>query len=109
MNMKINSKGSSKYLTKGDVPAPILATIADVKIETLQNPREDKPILYFVGTTLKPMVLNVTNRRMLVAAFGDETDAWRGQRVEIYVNHDVTNSSCAVVGGVRVRILAAGP
>jgi hypothetical protein len=107
--MKLNSKGSSKYLTKADVPAPILATIADVKIETLQNPREDKPVLYFAGTALKPMVLNVTNRRVLIAAYGDETDAWRGQRVEIYVNQDVTNSSGDVVGGVRVRIPAAAP
>jgi len=107
--MKLNSKGSSKYLTKGDVPNPIMATIADVKIETLQNPREDKPVLHFAGTALKPMVLNVTNRRVLIAAYGDETDAWRGQRIEVYVNQDVTNSSGDVVGGVRVRIPAAAP
>jgi len=107
--MKISPKGESKYLTKIDVPNPIVAAIQMVRIETLQNPREDKPILHFQGNGLKPMVLNVTNRRVLIAAYGDETDDWRGRPVEIYVNNEVTNSSGEVVGGVRVRIPAARP
>jgi hypothetical protein len=104
--MKISAKGSSKYLTKEDVPTPIIAMIAGVKIETLQNPREDKPILYFAGGALKGLVLNVTNRRVMIRAYGDETDAWAGKPVEIYINPDVTNSSGEIVGGVRLRIPA---
>jgi hypothetical protein len=105
--MKISPKGESKYLAQIDVPSPILATIATVRIETLQNPREDKPILHFAGNNLKPMILNVTNRRVLINAWGDETDNWNGKVIEVYVNPDITNSQGEVVGGVRVRIPVA--
>jgi hypothetical protein len=80
-----------------------------VKIETLKNPTEEKPVLHFVGNTIKPLVLNVVNRKALIAAYGDETDNWKGKPVEIYVNLDVTNSSGETVGGVRVRIPTAAP
>jgi hypothetical protein len=107
--MKIDARGTSKFLSKSDVPQPVLATVDFVRIETLKNPTEDKPVLHFVGDTLKPLVLNVVNRKVLIAAYGDETDHWKGKPVEIYVNPDVTNSSGETVGGVRVRIPAAAP
>jgi hypothetical protein len=104
--MKVSAKATSKYLSKGDIQAPFVAIMDFVRTETLQNPTEQKDVLHFIGDTIKPLVLNVTNKRLIIAAFGDESDDWRGQCIEIYVNHDITNSSGAVVGGVRVRIPA---
>jgi hypothetical protein len=105
--MKVSAKATSKYLSKGDIQAPFVAIMDFVRTETLQNPTEQKDVLHFVSDTIKPLVLNVTNKRVIIAAFGDESDDWRGQCIEIYVNHEITNSSGAVVGGVRLRIPAA--
>ena len=104
--MKVSAKATSKYLSKADIAAPLVAIMDFVRTETLQNPTEQKDVLHFVGEQIKPLVLNVTNKRVIIAAYGDESDDWRGKPLEIYVNHDVTNSSGQVVGGVRVRIPA---
>jgi hypothetical protein len=109
--MKVSAKATSKYLSKADIAVPLIAIMDVVRTETLQNPTEQKDVLHFVGEQIKPLVLNVTNKRVIIAAYGDESDDWRGKPLDIYVNHDVTNSSGQVVGGVRVRIpaLAAPP
>ncbi len=61
-------------------------------------------MLHFADPNVKPLGLNVTNKRILVAAYGDESDNWRGQPVEIYVDPNVTNSRGEIVGGIRLRI-----
>lgn len=102
--MKISSKGNSKYLSKEDVSNPITATMNDVHIERLKSNRgeEDKYILSFAGGVLKPMVLNVLNRKILISLYGDESDLWRGQLVEIYVDPTVSMGG-DIVGGIRLR------
>jgi hypothetical protein len=111
--MKIDAKGNSKSLRKEDVPTPFVATISDVRVQTFEktarSPREDKDMLHFADPSIKPLGLNVTNKRVLIAAYGDETDDWRGQPVEIYVDPNVTNSRGEIVGGIRLRIPAAAP
>ena len=69
--------------------------------------RADKDMLHFTDPSIKPLGLNVTNKRILIAAYGDESDHWRGQPVEIYVDPNVTNSRGEIVGGIRLRIPAA--
>ena len=109
--MKIVAAGSSKNLRKEDVPQPFIAVISDVRVQTFEktarSPREDKDMLHFADPNVKPLGLNVTNKRILVAAYGDESDNWRGQPVEIYVDPNVTNSRGEIVGGIRLRIPAA--
>ena len=106
--MKISAISNSKNLRKEDVPQPFIAIISDVRVQTFEktarSPREDKDMLHFADPNVKPLGLNVTNKRVLIAAYGDETDDWRGQPVEIYVDPNVTNSRGEIVGGIRLRI-----
>ena len=101
--MKISTKSNSRFLSQEDVPVPFVAIIQDVRVEKLKSNRgeEEKYVLYFV--TGKPMVCNVVNRKALVAVYGDQSDAWIGKPVEIYVNPDVYMGS-ERTGGIRVRI-----
>jgi len=103
--MKIPA-GNSRFLTQTDVVTPIIATMADVRTERLKSAKgeQDKFILFFAGN-VKPMVLNPVNRKVLIAAFGDETENWRGKPIEIYVDAGVTMGG-AVVGGIRLRLPA---
>ena len=109
--MKIVATGNSKNLRKEDVPHPFIAIICEVRVQTFEktarSPREDKDMLHFTDPSIKPLGLNVTNKRILVAAYGDESDNWRGQPVEIYVDPNVTNSRGEIVGGIRLRIPTA--
>jgi hypothetical protein len=111
--MRIDAKSNSKSLRKEDVLQPFVAIISDVRVQTFEktsrSPREDKDMLHFADPSVKPLGLNVTNKRVLIAAYGDETDNWRGQPVEIYVDPNVTNSRGEIVGGIRLRIPAAAP
>ncbi len=106
--MKIDARSNSKSLRKEDVLQPIIAIISDVRVQTFEktarSPREDKDMLHFTDPSIKPLGLNVTNKRILIAAYGDESDLWRGQPVEIYVDSNVTNSRGEIVGGIRLRI-----
>jgi hypothetical protein len=108
--MKIVAAGNSKNLRKEDVRQPFIAIISDVRVQTFEktarSPREDKDMLHFADPSVKPLGLNVTNKRILVAAYGDESDNWCGQPVEIYVDPSVRNSSGQIVGGIRLRIPA---
>src|ERR1700686_4480771 len=88
--MKISTAGNSKLLRQEDVPAPFVAIIQDVRVEKLKDKRgveDDAYVVYFA--TSKPMKFNVINRRTVVAAYGDERDAWIGKPVEIYVDPNV--------------------
>jgi len=106
--MKISAISNSKNLRKEDVPQPFIAIISEVRVQTFEktarSPREDKDMLHFADPNVKPLGLNVTNKRILIATYGDETDHWRGQPVEIYVDPNVTNSRGEIVGGIRLRI-----
>ena len=109
--MKIVAAGNSKNLRKEDVPHPFIAIISEVRVQTFEktarSPREDKDMLHFTDPSIKPLGLNVTNKRIIIAAYGDESDNWCGQPVEIYVDPNVPNSSGQIVGGIRLRIPAA--
>jgi hypothetical protein len=111
--MKIDAKSNSRNLRKEDVPHPFIAIISDVQVQTFEktarSPREDKDMLHFTDPSIKPLGLNVTNKRIIIAAYGDESDNWCGQPVEIYVDPNVTNSRGEIVGGIRLRIPAGAP
>ena len=100
--MKISTKGTSRFLSQSDIAAPFTAIIQDVRVENLKSNsgEENKCILYF--TTGKPMVFNV-NRKTVVAAYGDDSAAWIGTPVEVYVDPNVHMGS-ERTGGIRLRI-----
>lgn len=82
------AKFLSNYL-KADLlenRAPSKLTIRIVKEEAvgIGDQQQKKMVLYFKEIE-QGLVLNKTNAKVLVKNFGDETDAWVGKVVEMYV------------------------
>lgn len=100
--MKVSEVFTSRFVGAPDLHGrPVRATIADCVLEDLED--ESKPCLLFVGAG-KGLLLNRTNALVLVEAFGDETDAWRGRVVEIYPTKVPFRGK--LVDAVRLRIPA---
>lgn len=74
----------AKYLTLRDVQTrgPIQAKILRVAVERLGG--NSKVVLYFSDLP-RPLVLNRTSAKILVDAWGPETDLWIGRAVRIFV------------------------
>ena len=81
--MNILDAGILKYLS-GDMlkDQQMMAFIADVRMEEVAQGKM-KPVLYLKDKRLG-IVLNAGNTRILAAAYGMETDAWRNQPVIVY-------------------------
>lgn len=98
--MNINTAFPSTYLKAADLQGrAVKVTIKDCVIQPLDD--GDKPLLTFVGKD-RGLILNKTNAGMLAAVLGDETDHWRGKRIELYP--DKTMFSGRMVECIRVRI-----
>lgn len=106
--MKRTDAFPSKYLSKTDVNPPIIATIKTVEIEDVggEGNKETKPVIFFRGD-VKPMILNNTNWLIIEESHGADTDDWIGKQIEMYFDPSVMYGG-KKVGGVRVRIPAAG-
>lgn len=106
--MKRQDVFKSNYLAQTDVPSPIVATIAQVQLETLGTgaDAEQKAVAHFLDD-LKPMVLNNFNWTVCEEAYGDDSDFWGGKKVEIYVDKSVMFGNKRV-GGLRLRMPSTG-
>lgn len=92
----------SKFLRKEDFDEDRVMTIKGVKLEDMPgDDGQQKWVLYF-REEAKGMALNVTTIRVLEKAFGDDSDAWVGKRVMVYVDPNVSFGG-RVVGGLRLR------
>ena len=102
---RINDMVESKFLKKSDVDPAVLWTVAaatqhDVSMEN--QPEEMKWCLEFEESS-KPMVLNVTNMRLIESITGsDDTDDWIGKKVVLYDDPSIMYAG-KVTGGIRVR------
>lgn len=101
--MKVYTAVTSRFLSHPDVATPLILTIDRWTFDaTIHNPN----IVHFVGD-VKPLPLNKTNLRIIVAAYGDETDAWHGKPLEVYFDPSVNNPRTPnKPGGIKVRIPA---
>lgn len=100
--MKVSEVFTSRFVGAPDLHGrPVQVKIADCHMEDLED--ESKPCLLFVGAG-KGLLLNRTNALVLVEAFGDETDAWRGRVVELYPTKVPFRGK--LVDAVRLRIPA---
>jgi hypothetical protein len=80
--MNIEESFPSKYLKASDLKnSKITVKMDRVERETLGD--DTKVILYFQGKE-KGLVLNVTNKNMIVDTYGPETDEWVGQPIVLY-------------------------
>ncbi|HUV64123.1 MAG TPA: hypothetical protein VMW24_09500 [Sedimentisphaerales bacterium] len=94
----------SKFIKKEDVEQGALVTIQAAKefdVSMENQPTEMKWCLIFKELE-KPLVLNVTNMRILEAITGsDSTDDWIGLTVVLF--NDKTVVYQGKVGGIRLR------
>jgi hypothetical protein len=104
--MKANAMIPSKFLKKDDADPARVVTIRGIKqVNVAQDdkPEELKYCLFFTELD-KPLVLNSTNIQLLTHYLGtDETDEWKGKKVEIYNDPSVSYGG-KLTGGVRVRL-----
>ena len=80
--MRMSSAFPSAYLKAADLNGRRI-TIQMDRVEMEDIGGDHKPVLYFLGTD-KKMVLNKTNASEIIDTYGDETESWRGQTIELY-------------------------
>jgi len=99
-------EGESKYLSKKDLPAPRVVTIANVYQETVKSQHGSKQecLVSFTDAGIKPLILNTTNGNTIMYAYGDDPNLLRGKVIELYHDPNVEYPAGTRVGGVRVRI-----
>jgi len=94
----------SKYLTGPWVGNRKFAfTVARVVQEVMENGRETKPVMYFVGKE-KGMVVNSGNWDAMAIVWGDESDNWTGKTVELFALPTQTPAGQATLG-CRIRAI----
>ena len=99
--MRIDAAYPSKYLKHADLQdRPVRVTIERFEIEEIGD-GDRKPCLYFAKHD-RGLVLNRTNADSIAAVFGDETDEWIGQVIELYP--DKTRFAGKMVDCIRVRV-----
>lgn len=105
--MKMSEMYPSNYVSKEDAAQPITATIRTVSRQEINadGGKKMKTIITF-GGNVKPMILNRGNAETLAMAYGDDSDAWVGKTVEIYVDPNVQFQGKRI-GGLRVRPIMA--
>ena len=103
--MLISSAYPTKYLKATDLQGKIVRVmISQVSMEDMGE-GDQKPVVYFQGKE-KGMVLNLTNANYISAYIGDETEAWVGHAIELYVAK--VQFGRKMVDGLRVRMPATG-
>lgn len=95
----------SKFLSKADVPVPLIATIKGVSLEKFNQQRasdKDSAWILWFAELPKGLKLNTTNIRILEAGFGGNSDMWTGKRVKVYVDMSIQMAG-QTVGGIRLK------
>jgi len=91
----------SKYIKHSDLKGQeVKLTITSPVVEEVGMEGDKKPVLYFKGTG-KGLVMNVTNANVIGAAFGRDTDAWKGKQITLYGT--TTDFAGKTVDCIRVR------
>jgi hypothetical protein len=90
----------SKYLKASDLPRPLRTVIADISVEDIGVGGDRKGVITFEHA--KPLPLNITNGRVLAAAYGRDYSNWIGKPVELYATE--TDFKGERVPCVRIRI-----
>jgi len=99
---KVSEMIQSKFLRKEDVDDELIVTIKDVVLEDMPGDGDERRWCLQLKELPKAMVLNSTTIRVLEKAYGADTDAWRSQKVVLYVDPNVSFRG-QVVGGLRLR------
>lgn len=102
--MNIDKAFPSKYLKASDFDdVDMPCTIKHVRMEQVGQGGDEVPkaVIYFQEME-KGMICNTTNKNIIVKLYGKETNDWTGQKVVLWVNHDVQFKG-EIVSAIRVR------
>lgn len=98
--MRIDAAFPSNYLKASDLQGEMVTvTMSHIKMEPVGE--DNKPVLYFAGKK-KGLVLNKTNSYVIAETYGPETDAWVGQRIQLF--DALVDFQGRQVAAIRVRI-----
>jgi hypothetical protein len=98
----------SKYFKASNLMSPLTVTIASADVEKVNNPNggvDEKLVLGFEGHK-KRLVCNVTNYDAIAEAYGDDTEGWPGNAIELYPTKTTLGNKR--VDAIRVRIPSDG-
>lgn len=105
MDMKDYAGAESNYLKasdiKGHTPTVLIEKVEIVKFEDKEK-AETKPAIFFAGKE-KGVVLNKTNVRSIIEAYGTESDHWLGKNIMLSV------VATEMGDGIRVTPLQNNP
>ncbi len=105
--MRISKAYPSKYLKAADLDGQdrTVSIRACVQEELGQGAEmEVKPVLYFDGGQ-KGLVLNKTNAQAIADDYGDDTEAWTGRDIVLFIQK--VTSQGKLTPAIRVRVQAA--
>lgn len=109
--MKRRSAFPSRFLAKEDLQdadggeyTKVVGTIESVNMGEVVGADDEKPIMVFKEDSLKAMVVNSTNWFACEVEWGDESDDWTGNQVEICVDPSVSFKGKRV-GGLRLKAI----
>ena len=104
--MKLRELLTSKYMTQDTVgDKPVRYTVKRFTEETFTDEagNESSKLVVYFEDTAPGMVLNQTNLRTLINAFGDDDSDMIGKEIELYADRNVMMGGRRV-GGLRIRI-----
>ena len=104
--MRISEAYPSKYLKAADLAGQdrTVSIRACIQEELGQGSEmEVKPVLYFNGGQ-KGLVLNKTNAQAIVEDYGDDTEAWAGQEIVLFIQKVTFQGK--LMPAIRVRTQA---
>ncbi|MEP6388496.1 MAG: hypothetical protein ABJ056_01120 [Halioglobus sp.] len=82
--MKVSKMFPGKFKKAADYPTPVTETIKVVYKELVGQERDEKLVCYFEGEDQRGLVLNKTNAMSMAGMYGDDTDEWKGKKVDLY-------------------------
>ena len=95
----IRESFAGAYIRAEDITSPIVLEVSHVHLEVIGD--DDRHVLYFVGHD-KSLPLNKTNAFALADLISEETDDWKGHKVELY--RDSVMYQGKRTAAVRVRL-----
>jgi hypothetical protein len=96
----LNDLYPSKYIKAADLGGQTHSvTIDRLDIQPMPDGKK-KPVLYFKARE-KGLVLNKTNATTIGYQFGNDTNLWRGERIDLFATR--VSGPNGMVDGIRVR------
>jgi hypothetical protein len=100
--MKMSNVFPSKFLKAADLQdRPVTLIMSRVDMEKVVDGEEEKPVLYFTKAK-KGLVLNKTNNKVIMAAYGDDSDLWEGHPLVLFPA--MVDFRGDTVEAIRVRV-----